>query len=99
MFEKKKATKNGDLMRKAPAAGAVELGDDVLEATAGGYTIGSWRSPTCCPSRCRVDGRRYETFVRSGTEYFPLRGADGTFYGVFSSRERAEAYAKEHGIE
>ncbi len=37
MFEKKKkAAKNADLMKKAPAAGAVELGDDVLEAAAGG---------------------------------------------------------------
>ena len=34
MFEKKKKAtkKNEDLMKKAPAAGAVELGDDVLEA-------------------------------------------------------------------
>ena len=38
MFEKKKKAKkkNEDLMKKAPAAGAVELSDDVLEAAAGG---------------------------------------------------------------
>ena len=37
--KKKKVTKSEDLMKKAPAPGAVELGDDVLEAAAGGYTI------------------------------------------------------------
>ncbi len=37
MFEKKKkAAKNADLMKKAPAAGTVELSDDVLETAAGG---------------------------------------------------------------
>lgn len=38
MFEKKKKStkKNEDLMKKAPSAGAVELGDDVLETAAGG---------------------------------------------------------------
>lgn len=38
MFEKKKKAtkKNEDLMKKAPSSGAVELGDDVLEAAAGG---------------------------------------------------------------
>ncbi len=38
MFEKKKKAtkKNEDLMKKVPAAGAVELGDDVLETAAGG---------------------------------------------------------------
>ena len=42
MFEKKKkATKNEEMLEKAPAAGAVELSDDVLEAAAGGYAV--WR--------------------------------------------------------
>ncbi len=37
MFEKKKkATENEELLEKSPAAGAVELGDDVLSASAGG---------------------------------------------------------------
>ena len=42
MFEKKKKAtkKNENLMKKAPAAGAVELGDDVLEAAAGGGGTG-----------------------------------------------------------
>lgn len=45
MFEKKKkkSTKIKALMKKALAAGAVELGDDVLENAAGGAMISALR--------------------------------------------------------
>ena len=58
MFEKeKKVPKSEDLMKKAPAAGAVELGDDVLEAAAGGRKTADRVMYSCNPAIKAADIR------------------------------------------
>lgn len=85
MFERKK---NEDLMKKAPAAGAVELSDDVLEAAAGGATV----------SALRVVNHSTESALDDEADFFWLHDITGLWRGTFDSRADAELYAKEHGI-
>ena len=91
MFKKKKKAtkKNEDLMKKAPAAGAVELGDDVLDGAAGGAMI----------SALRVVNNSTESASEDAADFFWLHDSTGVWRGTFDSRAAAESYAEKHSIE